>query len=109
MLADADALKNGEAHTSHPINATVYEVQKLRCNLCSKVFTAAVPREMGDDKYDAESLISCTSIFAPIHETLILTAAQGKVIHNDDTTMKVLNLPALNEPDKADSNEQTLL
>jgi len=127
-----------------PINATVYELQKLRCNLCSKVFTATAPKEVGNDKYDAESaamiallkygsglpfnrlerlqgnlgiplpastqwdiLISCISVFAPIHETLILTAAQGKVIDNDDTTMKVLNLPPLNESGKADSDEQT--
>ena len=36
-----------------PINATVYELQKLRCNLCGRIFTAAAPREVGTDKYDA--------------------------------------------------------
>lgn len=52
-------------------------------------------------------LADCVPVFVPIHETLILAAAQGKVVHNDDTSMKVLNLAALNEPDKADSDEQT--
>ena len=131
--------------TGHaPINATVYELQKLRCNLCSKVFTTAAPKEVGTDKYDAESasmiallkygsgvpfnrlerlqgslgiplpastqwdiLADCVPVFVPIHETLILAAAQGKVVHNDDTSMKVLELSALNKPDKADSDEHT--
>ena len=28
-----------------PLAATVYELEKLRCNLCGKVFTAAAPPE----------------------------------------------------------------
>jgi len=52
-------------------------------------------------------LASCVSVFTPIHETLILTAAQGKVVHNDDTSMKVLELTAGKEPDQADFEEQT--
>jgi transposase len=35
-----------------PIAATVYELEKLRCNLCGKVFTAAGPEGVGDKKYD---------------------------------------------------------
>ena len=35
-----------------PIDATVYELEKLRCNLCGKVFTADLPEEAGDEKYD---------------------------------------------------------
>ena len=35
-----------------PLDATVYELEKLRCNLCGKVFTAPVPEEAGEDKYD---------------------------------------------------------
>ena len=35
-----------------PLEATVYELEKLRCNLCGKVFTAPVPDEAGKDKYD---------------------------------------------------------
>jgi hypothetical protein len=36
-----------------PIAATVYELQKLRCNLCGEVFTAEAPEGMGEEKYDA--------------------------------------------------------
>lgn len=35
-----------------PLEATLYELEKLRCNLCGKVFTAPVPEEAGEDKYD---------------------------------------------------------
>jgi transposase len=35
-----------------PLEATHYELEKLRCNLCGKVFTAPVPEEAGKDKYD---------------------------------------------------------
>ena len=35
-----------------PLEATVYELEKLRCNLCGKIFTAQVPEEAGSDKYD---------------------------------------------------------
>jgi hypothetical protein len=35
-----------------PIAATVYELEKLRCHLCGKVFTAAAPEGAGEKKYD---------------------------------------------------------
>ena len=35
-----------------PIAATVYELEKLRCNLCGDVFTAAAPEGVGEEKYD---------------------------------------------------------
>jgi len=38
-----------------PLGATVYELQKLRCNLCGEIFTAQAPPGVGPDKYDAES------------------------------------------------------
>ncbi|MGD1971815.1 MAG: IS66 family transposase [Desulfobacterales bacterium] len=38
-----------------PCSATVYELQKLRCNLCQKIFTAQAPDYIGDEKYDAAS------------------------------------------------------
>jgi transposase len=38
-----------------PLGATVYELQKLRCNLCGDIFTAQTPPGVGPDKYDAES------------------------------------------------------
>jgi hypothetical protein len=36
-----------------PIEATVYELEKLRCNLCGEVFTAEAPEGVGEEKYDA--------------------------------------------------------
>jgi hypothetical protein len=36
-----------------PLKATLYQLQKLRCNLCGKVFTAAPPADAGEEKYDA--------------------------------------------------------
>jgi hypothetical protein len=35
-----------------PLAATVYEWEKLRCNLCGDVFTAAAPEEAGEEKDD---------------------------------------------------------
>jgi len=35
-----------------PLQATVYRRQRLRCNLCGKVFTAPAPKEMDRPKYD---------------------------------------------------------
>ena len=113
-----------------PLQATVYKLQRLRCGLCSKIFTAKPPQGIGHDKYDAKSVSMMAILkygsgvpfnrlqqlqetlgvplsastqwetlsqheyaFDTVYQTLIVTAAQGKVIHNDDTTMKVLNLP----------------
>jgi len=36
-----------------PVQAKVYRLQKLRCNLCGKVFTARAPEDAGSRKYDA--------------------------------------------------------
>ena len=38
-----------------PLSAKVYEMQRLRCNLCGQVFTAEAPEGLGDEKYDAAS------------------------------------------------------
>ena len=39
-----------------PIVATVYELEKLRCNLCGEVFTAKAPDGVNEEeKYDAPS------------------------------------------------------
>jgi len=35
-----------------PLNARVYKMEKLRCNLCGEVFTAEVPEEARGKKYD---------------------------------------------------------
>ena len=112
-----------------PIAATVYELEKLRCNLCGDVFTAAAPEGVGEQKYDetAASMIAllrygsgfpwnrleglqenlgiplpaatqCEIVqesaaqIQPAGDELIRQAAQGGVVHNDDTSMRVLSL-----------------
>ena len=35
-----------------PLAATVYELDRLRCNLCGEVFTAQEPEGIGPEKYD---------------------------------------------------------
>ena len=112
-----------------PIQATVYELQKLRCNLCSEVFTAQAPEGIGTEKYDAtsgsmvallkygtgmpfnrmEGLQANLGIplpastqwdiveakaerIEPAFEELIRQAADGEVVHNDDTTVKILEM-----------------
>lgn len=112
-----------------PLHATVYRMQKLRCHLCGKLFTAPTPGGIGDDKYDhtVGSMIgllkygsgfpfnrldrlqeSCeiplatstqwdivhaaASLMTPAYDELIRQAAQGEVLHNDDTTVRILEL-----------------
>ena len=36
-----------------PLHAQIYELQKLRCNLCGHVFTAKPPPGVGNEKYEA--------------------------------------------------------
>jgi len=38
-----------------PLQATVYQMERLRCNLCGQIFTAKSPDDIGDAKYDAAS------------------------------------------------------
>ena len=112
-----------------PIGGTVYELEKLRCNLCGQVFTAEAPAGVGSGKYDAESaamigllkygtgvpfhrletlqeglglplpastqweiVAEAADVLVPAWRELIQQAAQGQILHNDDTTMKVLGL-----------------
>ena len=112
-----------------PLHATVYRMQKLRCHLCGKLFTAPSPADIGDDKFDhtVASMIgllkygnglpfnrlqglqgSCeiplaastqwdvvhaaSSLIAPAYNELIRQAAQGEVLYNDDTTVRILEM-----------------
>jgi transposase len=112
-----------------PIDAAVYELERLRCNLCGKVFTAEAPEGVGEHKYDAsaasmiamlrygsgfpwnrleglqdslgiplpaatqcEIVAEKAAALQPAYEELIRQAAQGEVLHNDDTSMRVLAL-----------------
>lgn len=112
-----------------PLAATVYELARLRCNLCGEVFTAPEPEGIGPEKYDEttaamiallkygsgmpfyrlEKLEQVLGIPFPAstqweiveehaemiqaaHGELIRQAAQGEVLYNDDTSMRVLRL-----------------
>jgi len=35
-----------------PLQATVYELERLRCNACGQMFTAVEPEQVGPDKFD---------------------------------------------------------
>jgi hypothetical protein len=35
-----------------PLLAILWALEKLRCNLCGKIFTAKAPEEVGEEKYD---------------------------------------------------------
>ena len=41
---------------SAPLRATVYKLEKLRCDLCGKIFTAPMPKEAGNKKYDTAAV-----------------------------------------------------
>ena len=109
--------------------ATVFELERLRCALCGALFTAPAPPEAGDNKYDPSvgvmlaltrygvglpmyrtdkwqthfgvplpastqwKLIEAASpIPKLIYERLIDVAANGSLIHSDDTPMRVQSL-----------------
>ncbi|HEX6770939.1 MAG TPA: IS66 family transposase [Acidobacteriaceae bacterium] len=112
-----------------PLTATVYELERLRCNLCGEVFTAQTPEGVGEEKYEdtAAAMIAqlkygsgmpfyrlehleqslgiplpsatqweiveeAAELIRPAWEELIRQAAQGDVLHNDDTSVRVLHL-----------------
>ena len=95
-----------------PLAATVYSLERLRCGACGQVFTAQEPEGVGPEKYDEtaaamiaqlkygsgtpfyrlEQLESQMGIPLPARDELIRQAAQGEVVHNDDTSMRVLRL-----------------
>lgn len=122
-----------------PLHATVYQMQKLRCNLCGEIFKADTPAGLGEEKYDEasgamlallkygsgmpfnrlEGLQGSLGIplpastqweivekagdrLHPAFRELIRQAAQGEVIHNDDTTMKILSLIKENDKDESE-------
>jgi transposase len=110
-----------------PLQATIYELQKLRCHLCGQIFTAQAPVGVGPEKYDttAASMIGllkygsglpfnrlqrlqgnlevplaastqweiveeAATKLQPAYHELIRQAAQGEVVFNDDTTVRIL-------------------
>lgn len=112
-----------------PLQATVYELERLRCNACGQQFTAPEPEGVGPEKFDetAAAMIAqlkygsgmpwkrlealeqrlgiplpattqwevveeAAELIQPVRDELIRQAAQGEVVHNDDTNMRVLKL-----------------
>ena len=112
-----------------PLEATVFERERLRCNACGQVFTAGPPETAGPDKYEEtavamiallkygtgvpfnrlesleqqlgmplpattqwELMEAAAKLIRPVLEELIRQAAQGSVMHNDDTGMRILRL-----------------
>lgn len=112
-----------------PMSATIYDLEKLRCNLCGDVFTAKAPGNITGKHYDetAKAMISilkygcgfpwyrmeklqeslgvplpastqwdkiesAADLIYPVFDELKRQAAQGNILHNDDTPMKILEL-----------------
>lgn len=112
-----------------PVEATVYELARLRCNLCLEVYEAPPPEQMGENKRDetAASMVAvlkygsgvpfyrlaglqanlgiplpastqwdmvaqAAAAIEPVYEELIRQAAQGQVLYNDDTAVRILAL-----------------
>ena len=115
-----------------PIAATVFQLEKFRCNACGLISTAKAPEGAGQEKYDEtvsaavavmkygagvpfarlerlqkhlgvplptsnqwELVDDAADLLDPVLGQLMNDAAQGDVIHQDDTTMKILNRPDL--------------
>lgn len=112
-----------------PVQATVYEMESLRCNGCGEVFTAEPPAEATGEKYGetAAAMIAqlrygsgvpfqrlerlqkslgiplpaatqwdvveqASKPIWPAFDEFVRQAAQGEVMHNDDTGMRILKL-----------------
>jgi transposase len=112
-----------------PLKATVFEMERLRCNACCQMFTAEEPPNVGADKYDTTAVAMIALLkygtgvpfnrmerlegqmglplpaatqwqlmapaagsLEPVLDELIRQAAQGGVVHNDDTGMRILKL-----------------
>jgi len=112
-----------------PLEATVFELERLRCNACGQIFKADEPDAAGPDKYDETAvamiavlkygtgmpfqrlerlqehlgmpltaatqwdlMAAAAELIRPVLEELIRQAAQGSVMHNDDTGMRILRV-----------------
>jgi transposase len=112
-----------------PLKATVFEMERLRCNACCQMFTAEEPANVGTGKYDTtavamiallkygtgvpfnrmerlegqmglplpaatqwELMEPAAGSLEQVLDELIHQAAQGSVVHNDDTGMRILRL-----------------
>ena len=64
-----------------PLVATVWECERLRCNLCGEVYTAQAPQGVGEEKYD-ETAVAMTGLLKygtglPFHRIEKLQAGLG--------------------------------
>lgn len=121
--------------------ATVFELQRLRCALCGALFSAPAPPEAGLGKYDPsvgvmlsllrygaglpmyrigkwqtrfgvplpastqwELIAAAAQVPELIYQALLDFAAQGELLHNDDTHMRVQSLRQERAP--ADSSTE---
>jgi hypothetical protein len=112
-----------------PVEATVFEMERLRCNACGEAFTADAPEAAGPEKYEETAvamiallkygtgvpfkrlerlqgqlgmplpattqwdlMAAAAKLLRFVLEELIRQAAQGSVMHNDDTSMRILHL-----------------
>jgi hypothetical protein len=112
-----------------PLKTTIFEMERLRCNACGQIFTAAEPDTAGPDKYDATAvamiallkygtgvpfqrlerlegqlaiplpaatqwdlMAAAAKLLWAVLQEFIRQAAQGRVLHNDDTSMRILRL-----------------
>ena len=128
-----------------PIQAKIWEIEGLRCNLCGEVFRPEVPKAAGEERYDETSasmigllkygtglpfyrlaklegsvgiplpvstqwgiVKDAAQKIAPAYEELTRQGAQGDIVYNDDTAMKILDLLKENEQiQAAGSKERT--
>jgi hypothetical protein len=126
-----------------PVKAIIWNLERLRCNLCGAMFTPDLPEKAKGDKYDEtavsmialsrygfgmpfnrlERLQACLLMplaastqwdkvelgadkIYPAFEHLKCEAAQGSVVHNDDTPMKILELMKENDSGQNPDNRK---
>lgn len=112
-----------------PLKATVFEMERLRCNGCGEVYTASPPASAGPAKFDTTAVVmiallkygtgmpfnrmerlegqlgiplpattqwelmeAAAKLLKAVLSELIRMAAQGGVMHNDDTGMRILQM-----------------
>jgi hypothetical protein len=58
-------------HGMAPLDATVWECERLRCNACGEVFTAPTPEGVGTQKYDesADAMVAMLRYGAGVPST----------------------------------------
>ena len=126
-----------------PLTATRHEQEKLRCDCCDKIFSATIPEEAKQEKYDAkarsmmallrygtgvphkrlETLQADLGVPMPsstqwdqihkqyqdcastVFETLQDYAAQGSLLHSDDTRALIIDILKQREQNKGSKED----